>query len=125
MKLAPILRRASVLCLMLGVAACASHPPVSRAPASGPTGPGLKPDTYLGLSGVALREQLGPPAFVRKDGASQLWRYDGAECRAFFFLEDAKGSASVRHVETLPRGKTQAADPACLAALRLSPPKTS
>jgi hypothetical protein len=120
MSLVSIVRRASVLCLMLGVAACASHPPAPRSPAGEPSGPGVEPDTYLGLSGTALREQLGPPAFVRKDGVSELWRYDGARCRAFFFLDDAGGAQKVQHIETLPHGQARTVDSACLAALRLS-----
>jgi hypothetical protein len=47
-----------------------------------------------------------------------MWRYDGAQCRAFFFLYGERGAQSVRHVETLPAGATSAADPLCLTALR-------
>ena len=70
-----------------------------------------------------LQAAFGKPVFVRKDGATEMWRYDGAACRAFFFLYGAP--LMVRHVETLPHGKTEAADIGCLTALRTSPPKTS
>jgi hypothetical protein len=121
------LRRMAVPCLALLVAGCASRqspPPVPRTPAP-PLAPQVQPDTYLGMGAAALRQAMGPPAFIRKDGGGQMWRYDGAACRAFFFLYDAKTGAAVRHVETLPRGTTGPADPGCLAALRLSPAKTS
>jgi hypothetical protein len=72
---------------------------------------------------AALQAAFGKPAFVRQDGATQMWRYDGNSCRAFFFLYGAP--AAVRHVETLPHGKTEAADMDCLITLRITPPKTS
>jgi hypothetical protein len=45
-----------------------------------------------------------------------MWRYDTTSCRAFFFLTGTP--PKVQHVETLPRGKDNDADPACLNALR-------
>ena len=47
-----------------------------------------------------------------------MWRYDGASCKAFFFLYPAGNSLAVRHVETVPRGAEMAADAGCLNALR-------
>ena len=126
-----MIRRNHIACLALGlalsVAGCAAPnpapPPAPHAPAPAP--PQVQPRAYLGMSAAALRQAMGAPAFVRKDGVSELWRYDGAACRAFFFLYDAKTGKAVRHVETLPRAAAGAADPGCLAALRVSPPKTS
>ena len=66
---------------------------------------------------------FGRPAFVRKDGGTEMWRYDGAACRAFFFLYGTP--PAVRHVETLPHGAQSAADMACLNALKASPAKAS
>ena len=78
----------------------------------------------MGLAAQDVRTAYGAPAFVRKDGGDQMWRYDGASCKAFFFLYPNGGTLAVRHVETLPRGPRWAADPACLNALRAaaSPP---
>jgi hypothetical protein len=70
-----------------------------------------------------LQAAFGKPAFVRKDGATEMWRYDGTACRAFFFLYGTP--LAVRHVETLPHGPQNAADMSCLTALRASPAKTS
>ncbi|HVV28922.1 MAG TPA: hypothetical protein VHC40_13240 [Rhizomicrobium sp.] len=117
--------------LALAAAGCASPPPppqqapsASAIPAPPPRG---APSPYLNLSGAALRAAFGQPAFVRKDGVTEMWRYDGAACRAFFFLYGAQ--PAVRHVETLPHGTDSPADAACLTALRAAPraatPKTS
>ena len=61
---------------------------------------------------------LGAPQFMRRDGGTQMWRYDGAQCRAFFFLYGPAGAETVRHVETVPAGAASAADPLCLSALK-------
>jgi len=84
-------------------------------PAPPPAG---EPVGIAGLQATQLRIAFGPPAFVRQDGTAQLWRYDGASCKAFFFLYPDGNSLSVRHVETLPRGQDIAADASCLNALR-------
>ncbi|HUO92007.1 MAG TPA: hypothetical protein VMU22_03755 [Rhizomicrobium sp.] len=74
------------------------------------------------MDASALRASFGQPAYVRKDNGSQMWRYDGATCKAFFFLyPGATGAIAVRHVETLPRGTQMAADENCLAQLRVKP----
>ena len=71
----------------------------------------------VGLSPATMRGNFGAPAFVRKDGTMELWRYDGPTCKAFFFLYPENAGLAVRHVETLPRGRETAADPDCLNAL--------
>lgn len=122
------IRQLCVLSLLLLTAACASKPQnqVPRSPEAIPSAPPRgEPRNYLGMTAAALRQAMGAPAFARQDGVTEMWRYDGAACRAFFFLYDAQNSKVVRHVETLPRGINSAADPGCLAALRASPAKTS
>ncbi len=119
-------RHLALLVTVLAVAGCAAKGPAqpvsqaSRIPAAPPRG---EPGQYLTLAATGLTAALGRPAFVRKDGATEMWRYDGAACRAFFFLYGSP--LAVRHVETLPHGAQNAADMACLTALRSSPPKTS
>ena len=88
-----------------------------------PPSPG-EPFELIGLSAPKLRYVFGPPAFVRKDGIAQMWRYDGATCKAFFFLYKDEDTLEVRHVETLPHGKTRPLDTSCLDALRVSPPSS-
>ena len=126
-----MIRRLLCLGLFLLPAACApvpKHAPTPAAPAPAPTlpppavpipspPPPGEPSDYLGLPSANLRALLGTPQFMRQDGGTQMWRYDGAQCRAFFFLYGAADSQTVRHVETLPAGAASA-DPLCLNALR-------
>ena len=113
-------RRLCALALLLLAAGCAR----TSAPAPTPTvpipppPPRGEPSEYIGMTAAKLRVALGTPQFLRQDGAGQMWRYDATGCKAFFFLYGAKGNEAVRHVETLPAGKTSAADPACLGTLK-------
>lgn len=114
-----MIRHGFILSLALLAAGCAAKvvqqpsAPVSGiapAPARG------EPTAYVNMQAMALQAILGKPAFVRKDGATEMWRYDGQTCRAFFFLYGSP--LMVRHVETLPHGGQTAADTACLMALQ-------
>ena len=125
-----MIRRLALPPLFLLLAGCAqttgprvaSVPPRPGAPAPAvpipPAPPAGEPRDYVNLPPANLRSMLGQPQFLRVDGETQMWRYDGAACRAFFFLQGPKGSETVRHVETLPAGTGSAADPLCLNALR-------
>jgi len=122
-----MIRRLSCLFVMLMVAGCAAPAGKTPAPAPQTTIPSApprgEPGQYLNMAGAGLQAAFGKPAFVRKDGATEMWRYDGANCRAFFFLYGTP--PMVRHVETLPHGAQSAADMACLTALKSSSSKTS
>lgn len=115
---------AFVTCALL--AGCAS-PQKAMAPTASvpaivpPPPPPGEPADLAGLKSTQLREAFGAPNFIRKEGAMELWRYDSAGCKAFFFLYPYGQALLVKHVETLPRGATRAADQTCLDALR---PKT-
>ena len=100
--------------LLLIAALCASVCACATPPAP-PVG---EPSGIAGLEASQLRVAFGAPVFVRKDGTAEMWRYDTASCKAFFFLYPEANSLSVRHVETLPRGQDMAADAGCLSALR-------
>ena len=115
------------VCLLL--AACATRPVLRPPPqpspprvAVPPSPPPGEPPDIAGLHSTQLRELFGTPTFVRKDGAAEMWRYDGAGCKAFFFLYPFADAMLVRHAETLPRGRDIAADEACLNSLRPHPP---
>jgi len=69
------------------------------------------------MDATRIRVAFGAPQFVRKDGQIEIWRYDTANCRAFFFMYPNGASLSVRHVETMPQGAGAAADAGCLQAL--------
>ena len=122
-----MIRRALVLMTVLVAAGCAAKGTQPRtAPRAIPDAPPRgEPAAYYNMPAAALRVALGAPAFVRKDGATEMWRYDGAACRAFFFFYGPPTQQVVRHVETLPRGVKLAADSACLTALQAAPAKTS
>lgn len=123
-----MIRRVTILSLALVAEACAAKapqlpPPPQPATAIPPAPPRGEPAPYFNMAASSLKAAFGKPAFVRKDGVTEMWRYDGAACRAFFFLYGSP--LMVRHVETLPHGTESAADIACLAALRALPAKTS
>ncbi len=108
--------RIAALLLCAGLAACATQTrQTALIPPSAPSG---EPPGIAGLAAGQVRAAFGEPSFVRKDGLSEVWRYDGQACRAFFFLYPAGEGKVVRHVETLPRGTQMAADATCLDALR-------
>lgn len=111
-----LVRSGLLACACVLLAACAAPQQQQRVelPAAPPPG---EPGNVAGLSAVQIRVAFGEPAFVRKDGSMEMWRYDGAACKAFFFLYPASGALAVRHVETVPRGRDIAADSGCLDSL--------
>ena len=120
--------RVAILSLALLAGACAAKGPAQPSSLPGATSipsapPRGEPSQYMNMAATSLQAAFGKPAFVRKDGATEMWRYDGAACRAFFFLYGSP--LAVRHVETLPHGASSAWDGACLTALSVSPAKTS
>lgn len=115
-------RSFALACLCATLAACAQAPKEAPRIALPPAPPPGEPAGLAGMDASALRVAYGEPAFTRKDGEIQMWRYDNPSCRAFFFLYPAEGTLAVRHVETVPRGHDIAADPGCLAQLRIHNP---
>jgi hypothetical protein len=103
------------------LSACASLPTTPTVPLPPPP-PSSEPTGLIGLSAQNLRGFFGAPTFVRKENGTEMWRYDGTDCRAFFFLYPQGDSQTIRHVETIPRGTKTAADVNCLAALRARAP---
>ena len=116
-----MIRWICILVCCATLSACTTRQAMPDRVALPPAPPRGEPVTTIGLTDVDLRVQFGAPAFTRKEGTAQLWRYDGASCKAFFFLYPANSALNVRHVETTPRGTDMAADPKCLDALRLHP----
>lgn len=113
----------AIACVLL--AACATKSPPTSMASLPPAPPPGEPQDIAGMASAQLRVAFGAPAFVRKDGMAEMWRYDGVSCKAFFFLYPSGNDMAVRHVETIPRGTDKAADPICLNALRASPPPVS
>src|SRR5690348_9383248 len=102
------------LILLCGLAACAAPQQQASLPSAPPVG---EPGNIAGMDAGRIRVAFGAPQFVRKDGQVEMWRYDGAACKAFFFMYPNGSSMYVRHVETLPHPATQAADSNCLQDL--------
>jgi hypothetical protein len=111
-----MIRIAAVVCLGALLASCAAQQTV-RLPSAPPAG---EPAGYAGIDDAQLKVAMGNPAFTRKEGAGiEIWRYDSAACKAFFFLYPQGSGLSVRHVETMPRPSDAAADVTCLNAMRV------
>ncbi len=104
----------ATLCLLLS--ACAAETPRVALPSAPPPG---EPGNIAGLTTDQIKIAFGAPAFVRKDNGTQMWRYDGPACKAFFFFYSVNDATTVKHVETLPRGAEIAADANCLASLQV------
>lgn len=117
-----MLRFLTVASLCALLCACAAAPKETPALSLPPAPPPGEPPDLAGIDASALQVAFGRPALVRKDGTSEMWRYDGAGCKAFFFLYSNGAGFTVKHVETLPRGADMAADSNCLAQLRIPRP---
>jgi len=98
--------------LGLLLAGCASGPRTSAPPSAKDEPKGL-----TSLTAATLSATYGAASFVRKENGTEMWRYDVGACRIFFFLYPQNGALSVRHVESVPRGKTVSVDQNCLNAL--------
>jgi hypothetical protein len=113
--------------MLSALAACAapSRPAIAPPQASieltvpiPPPPPKGEPERFAGMDAARLTALAGAPAFTRKDGVTEMWRYDAGSCRVFFFFTGAP--ARVQHIETVPRGRNAAADPECLTVLQSS-----
>jgi len=91
--------------------------PVEMIPPLPPEPPPPPPPPPMPTDAQSLRAAYGTPAFIRRESDSELWRYDGMKCAAFFFLYPEDGAYRVRHTETSPRGADAPADPDCLRSL--------
>ncbi len=111
-----MIRPLSIATLCLLVAACAAETPKVALPSAPLAG---EPGNIAGLTTDQIKIAFGQPTFVRKDNGTEMWRYDGATCKAFFFFYSANNALAVKHVETTPRGADIAADSTCLASLQV------
>lgn len=93
------------------------EPPVEMLPPPPPEPPPPPPPPPMPTDAQSLRAAYGMPAFIRREPDSELWRYDGMNCAAFFFLYPEGGTYRIRYVETNPRGTDTPADPDCLRSL--------
>ena len=100
--------------------------PLAETPPPEPEPPPPPPPLPTPTDAQSLRAAYGTPALIRREAESELWRYDGMQCAAFFFLYPEGETYRIRHSETTPRGADTQADPDCLRSLLLragaSPP---
>ena len=113
--------------MLLVLAACAAPSrPAALSPQAAleptlplpPPPPKGEPERFAGMDAARLTALAGAPAFTRKDGMTEMWRYDAGACRVFFFFTGTP--SKVQHIETMPRGQNAAADPQCLSVLESS-----
>ena len=116
------MKRTATLPLLLVLAVLSACGSPSQGPSQAlPPPPKGEPTGFIGMTATQLRASFGAPSFSRRENGSELWRYDNAQCRIFFFLYPEGRDMGVRHVETVPHNPAEAADPNCLAALRAKP----
>ena len=75
------------------------------------------PEPQPPAEATSLRARYGPPDFIRREKDSEIWRYDGGACAAFFFLYREGELWRLRYAETSPRGAVAPADPSCIESL--------
>ncbi|MCR9219547.1 MAG: hypothetical protein NXI21_04905 [Alphaproteobacteria bacterium] len=80
------------------------------------------PDQFLGLGGLEVARRLGAPQIVRRDGAAEVWVYQGAGCTVDVFLYAGDGAAAgnglvARFVDLRSPAKTAAEGRQCLKAM--------
>lgn len=82
--------------------AAAMTDPAPQQPLAAPV-PQYALDDLLQMSPQGLRELLGEPGLLRREGNGQMWRYVGGECVLFLFLypvgSEETGPAQVTHAE--------------------------
>jgi len=68
------------------------------------------PDELMGKDPDGVRERLGNPSLLRKEGDAQVWQYAGSGCVVFLYLYDnAAGAPQVTYLDA--RGKSDGAVP--------------
>lgn len=74
------------------------------------------PAQFMAAGGDALREALGDPALIRRDGQAEVWQFRGDDCTLDLFLYPGEGKRlAVKHVEL--RGEAEDERRACLAGM--------
>ena len=99
--------------------AASTVPAISSAPGTPgvPARPGVEVREFVGLSGAEITSALGrAPAFLRRDGRAEIWRYGGRSCFLDLFLYPKDGAHRVAHAELRRReGHAGLSESACLA----------
>ena len=59
----------------------------------------LDPQLFLGQSPDRLRNQLGTPSILRKEGNVEIWQYQLTNCVVDFFFYDKAGNLIATHTD--------------------------
>ncbi len=73
--------------------------PESDLPVMTVTPQDLDPQQFLGQSPDELRNRLGAPSILRKEGTVEIWQYQLSDCVVDFFFYDNAGTLAARHTD--------------------------
>ena len=59
----------------------------------------LDPQLFLGQSTDKLKNRLGAPSILRKEGAVEIWQYKLSNCVVDFFFYDKAGTLAATHTD--------------------------
>ena len=59
----------------------------------------LDPQLFLGQSPDKLKNRLGAPSILRKEGAVEIWQYKLSNCVVDFFFYDKAGTLAATHTD--------------------------
>lgn len=115
LRKSPVLAFATLLAATLLLGSCATVATVGGGRATSSNGEPLfyngmaslskvnsDPQQLLGMDDAALKDLLGQPALVRREGDAEIWQYRGEECVLDLFLYG--GMRQVEHVDLRDRG---------------------
>ena len=60
---------------------------------------GLDPQLFLGQSPDKLKNRLGAPSILRKEGNVEIWQYQLSDCVVDFFFYDKAGTLVATHTD--------------------------
>ena len=73
--------------------------PESDVPVMTPVPQDLDPQLFLGQSPDELKNRLGAPSILRKEGTVEIWQYQLSDCVVDFFFYDKSGTLAVTHID--------------------------
>ena len=59
----------------------------------------LDPQLFLGQSPKELKNRLGVPSILRKEGTVEIWQYQLSDCVVDFFFYDKAGTLTATHTD--------------------------
>ena len=59
----------------------------------------LDPQLFLGQSPNELKNQLGAPSILRKEGTLEIWQYQLSDCVVDFFFYNKAGTLAATHID--------------------------